>query len=356
MNRGSTSLLICPECGGNLALEEYLLSGEDANRVIDGRLVCVDCTNWYRIKNGIADLLPARIKQLNYDRFIAKDVRFAEKYGLSSPASGAFESAIPLNKTKPIGAFEDVVNYEKDVVNNRYYKALDQTAFLDWMKRNLRAGDLVLDVGCGSGRQCLPLAEAGIRSVAMDIDEDMVLMAAKKLNEKSLSGMVDLIVGDGENPPVRNEGFNACVHYGVLHHLAGKDAAVLNASRKIMHGGLMYTLDPHKSFVRFVFDFFMKIWQLWVEEASADPLITEVQIHSWMAKGGVYGKTRLSTYIPPHVFLGSQQVNVWLLEATDTIFSRLPGLRKAGGVIIFEGEKIGSRLNKPAGEGLGVHS
>lgn len=332
--------MICPECGSNsLALEEYRVSEADADQVIDGRLVCMDCKNWYRMENGVVDLLPARIKQLNHDRFIVKDIRFAEKYGLSFPISGAPAGAIPLNKTKPLGAFEDVVNYEKDVVNNRYYKALDQTAFLDWMKRNVRAGDLVLDVGCGSGRQCLPLAEAGIRSVAMDIDEDMLLLAARKLNEQSLSGMVDLIVGDGENPPVRNASFNACVHYGVLHHLSEKDAAVLNASRKIIPGGLMYTLDPHKSFVRFVFDFFMKIWRLWVEEASDDPLITESQIQAWMAEGGVYGKTRLSTYLPPHIFLGSLPFNVSLLKMTDALFSRIPGLRKAGGVIIFEGEK-----------------
>lgn len=342
MNRSSASLFICPECQWEtLHVEEFCLSDKDANQIVDGRLICGQCNNWYRIENGIVDLLPARIKYLNHDRFIIKNLRFAHKYGL--PLSSADESAgsTPFNKTKPLGAFEDVVNYEKDVVNNRFYKALDETAFLDWMKRNLKPGNLVLDVGCGSGRQCVPLAEAGIRAIAMDIDEDMVLLAAKKLNESLLNSMVDLVVGDGENPPVRNESFNASVHYGVLHHLTEKNTAVLYASRKVLPGGLMYTLDPHKSFIRFIFDFFMRVWQLWVEEASEDPLISEEQIRSWMAEGGVYGKTRLSTYIPPHIFLGGLRTNVWLLKLTDGIFSRIPGIRKAGGVIIFEGTKMG---------------
>ncbi len=340
MNHGAASLFICPECQcGTLHVEEFLLSDKDADQIVDGRLICGQCKNWYRIENGVVDLLPARIKHLNYDRFVLKNIRFAEKYGLALSVADELGGSTPLNKTKPLGAFEDVVNYEKDVVNNRFYKALDETAFLDWMKRNLKTGNLVLDVGCGSGRQCVPLAEAGIRAVAMDIDEDMVLLAAKKLNEGSLSSMVDLVVGDGENPPVRDESFNASVHYGVLHHLTEKDAAVFNASRKVVPGGLMYTLDPHKSFVRFIFDYFMKVWQLWVEEASEDPLITEEQILSWMAKGGVYGKTRLSTYLPPHIFFAGVRTNVWLLKLTDGIFSRISGIRKAGGVIIFEGKK-----------------
>jgi SAM-dependent methyltransferase/uncharacterized protein YbaR (Trm112 family) len=340
MNRSAALLFICPECQWEtLHIEEFLLSDKDTDQIVDGRLICGQCKNWYRIENGIVDLLPARIKHLNHGRFVLKDIRFAEKYRLTLPAVNEPGVSTPLNKTKPLGAFEDVVNYENDVVNNRFYKALDETAFVDWMKRNLKVGNLVLDVGCGSGRQCVPLAKAGIRAVSMDIDEDMVLLAAKKLDENSMSSMVDLIVGDGENPPVKDKSFNASVHYGVLHHLTEKDAAVFNASCKVIPGGLMYTLDPHKSFVRFIFDFFMKIWQLWVEEASDDPLITEGQISSWMAKGGVYGKTRLSTYIPPHIFIGGVKNNVRLLKLTDLMFSRIPGIRKAGGVIIFEGKK-----------------
>lgn len=340
MNRASVSLFTCPECGSDgLRLEEYV-SDESVGLVMDGRLICAGCRNWYRIERGVVDLLPLHIKQLNYERFVMKDVRFSEKYGLPMPASDVTEGDVPLNKTKPLGAFEDVVNYEKDVVENRFYKALDQTAFINWMSQYLKAGDLVLDVGCGSGRQCIPFAEAGMRVVGLDVDEDMVLLAAKKLEERSLIHKVDLVVADGENPPVKENHFKACILYGVLHHLTEKDVAVLNASRKIISGGWMYTLDPHKSFVRFVFDFFMRIWQLWVEEASEDPLITEEQIHLWMAKGGVYGKTRLSTYIPPHVFLGGLETNVWLLKLTDMMFSRVPGIRKAGGVIIFEGQKM----------------
>ena len=189
MNRGTASLLTCPECsGGKLHLEEYLLSDGDSDQVIDGRLVCADCGNWYRIEKGIVDLLPFRIKRLNYDRFVLRDVRFAEKYGLTLPAPAESENGVPLNKTKPMGAFEDVANYENNVVNNRFYKALDQTAFLEWMTQNLKAGDLVLDMGCGSGRQCIPMAEAGIRALGLDVEKICSCWLPKRLGRNRWAG------------------------------------------------------------------------------------------------------------------------------------------------------------------------
>lgn len=342
MNRGTIPLLLCPECQcGTLLLEEYVVSDMDSDQVIDGCLICQNCKTWYRIENGIADLLPFHLRELNHERFMLRNIRFAEKYGLSLPKrSDVLAANASKEKTKPIGAFEDVENYEKDVVNSRYYKALDETAFLDWMNTNLKNEDLVLDIGCGSGRQCIPMAEAGIRALGLDVDEDMLQLAESKINKRSLSKKVDLLVADGENPPVKDNQFNACVLYGVLHHISQKDFAVINASRKVVSGGLLYSLDPHKSFVRFIFDFLMRIWELYVEEASEDPLITEKQILSWMKMGGVYGQTRLSTYIPPHIFIGTLQANVRLLKITDGFFTHVPGLRKAGGVIIFEGRKI----------------
>jgi ubiquinone/menaquinone biosynthesis C-methylase UbiE/uncharacterized protein YbaR (Trm112 family) len=341
MNRSILSFLLCPECAAQeLHLEEYSHFEKDTSQIIDGRLICPKCANWYRIENGIVDLLPIRLRQSNFERFEVKNIRFAEKYDLVScwPMS-THETSKTSDKTKPIGAFEDVANYEQDVVNNGFYKALDQLAFFEWMKQNLKEGDRVLDIGCGSGRQCVPLAEREIYAIGIDIDEDMLLLASKKIREKSLESLVDLIIADGENPPVRENCFVGCILYGVLHHLSNKKDAVYNASAKLMDDGKIYTLDPHKSFARFIFDFLMKIWKLYVEEASDDPLITEKQILLWMKESGIVGNTRLSTYVPPHIFVGSMEANIRLLKITDKIFSGLPWIRKAGGVIIFEGKK-----------------
>jgi len=339
MNRDVVSFLICPDCNcETLNLEVYSFSGRD--QVVDGCLICSKCSHWFRIENGIIDLLPMNLRETNVERFVLKSERFAKKYGLAlTQYKGAGRRTRLSDKTKPIGAFEDVPEYEATVVNNPYYRALDQIAFHDWMMRNLTDKDFVLDIGCGTGRQCVPLAESGIRTIGIDVDEDMIVLAERKLEERNLKKLVDLVIADGQNPPVKNSSFSACVLYGVLHHMNDKASAIVNASAKISSGGLVYSLDPHKSFARAAFDMLMNIWKLYVEEASDDPLMTEQQLLAWMNRGGISGEVKLSTYLPPHVFWWSASLNVWLLRTSDKVFSYIPWLQKAGGVIIFEGKK-----------------
>jgi ubiquinone/menaquinone biosynthesis C-methylase UbiE/uncharacterized protein YbaR (Trm112 family) len=337
MNRDILPYLLCAECGASdLSLEVYS-SLEDV-QVIEGCLTCPKCSSWFRIENGIIDLLPMHLRQKNYDRFMLKNEHFAAKYGLPLPQHEDIIIQIgPSDKKKPIGAFEDVTDYEKRVVNNSYYKALDQVAFFDWMKENLTSQDFVLDIGCGTGRQCIPLAERHIRVLGMDIDEEMLLEAVQKIGTLPIRSKVDLIVGDGENPPVKENSFTACVFYGVLHHLSDKRKAIANASTKLMPGAFVYSLDPHKSAARFVFDFLMKLWKLYVEEADEDPLISKNQLYEWMNNARIAGKVKLSTYLPPHIFIADLSTNILLLKITDRIFSHIPGVRNIGGVIIFEG-------------------
>jgi SAM-dependent methyltransferase/uncharacterized protein YbaR (Trm112 family) len=340
MNPDVLPFLLCPECGAdNLSLEVF--SSLEDGQVIEGCLNCQGCSSWFRIENSIVDLLSIDLRQKNYERFMIKSERFASRYGLLMPKIGdGPEKKAPAGKTKPIGAFEDVADYQRRVVNNPYYKALDRLAFYDWMERNLGPQDLVLDIGCGPGRQCVPMAERRIRAIGIDIDEDMLGEAVKTAQEKSLGKLVDFIVADGENPPVKQNSFTACVLYGVLHHLSDKGKAIANASTKLVSGGYFYSLDPHKSSARFLFDLLMSVWQLYVEEADDDPLITEDQLYNWMQNAQIDGKVQLSTYLPPHVFVAGFSANVFLLKVSDRIFRRIPGIRNIGGVITFEGKKV----------------
>jgi ubiquinone/menaquinone biosynthesis C-methylase UbiE/uncharacterized protein YbaR (Trm112 family) len=348
MNRDIVPYLLCAECGAHdLALEVYSLSGNE--QVAEGCLTCSQCSSWFRIENGIIDLLPMRLRQKNLDRFMRKNERFAVRHNLSLQALENVSAAkATTDKTKPVGAFEDVVDYERRVVNNSYYKALDRLAFFDWMERNLTKQDFVLDIGCGTGRQCIPLAERSIRVVGIDIDEEMLQEAVKKVGSSSIGRMMDLIVGDGENPPVKPGSFTACVFYGVLHHLSDKRKAIANAAKKLLPGAAVYSLDPHKSSARFVFDLLMRLWQLYVEEADEDPLISESQLYEWMKSAEIMGKVKLSTYLPPHIFVAGFPANVFLLKVTDRIFSYIPGIRNIGGVIIFEGRSSSNIDNVPA--------
>ena len=68
--------------------------------------------------------------------------------------------------------------------------------------------------------------------------------------------------------------------------------------------------------------------------------LTEAQLQAWMKDAGLQGRTRLSIYLPPHVFrLCNHAVARVLLRSSDAAFGVLPGLRRWAGVIVADGSK-----------------
>jgi len=332
MNRDIISYLICPDCKSDkLTLEEYSYSG---NFIAEGRIICLSCGSWYRIENGLPVLIPVELQGEGlYEKF-------AVRHKLNLVNTGRRPDL--TNKQEQINFYKEYVNgYEKDVVNNNYYQALDRVTFLDWMERELRDGQLVLDLGCGTARSCIPLGQHKIRTIGIDISEDMLLLAKKKIDRLGLNNHVTLIVADAQEPPVKDDSFDACIFYGILHHFSDPRAAIDNVSRKLVKGGLFYSLEPHKSPVRFIFDFMMRINRLYKEKASdRNLLFSEGQLKGWFFRSGVRGTTQLSTYLPPHLCHKlSVEINSRLLRASDSFFNRIAFLRGIAGVVIFKGIK-----------------
>ena len=55
-----------------------------------------------------------------------------------------------------------------------------------YVDRALKAGSPVLEIACGSGRITIPLAEAGLETVGLDISEDMLAHARRKAVDKKI--------------------------------------------------------------------------------------------------------------------------------------------------------------------------
>ena len=85
----------------------------------------------------------------------------------------------------------------------------------------------------------------------------------------------------------------------------------------------------------------MKIWTLYDAKANEE-LISEDKLMQWLQIAGIQGKTRLSTYLPPHFFRPTSLTSnvVAVLKITNSTFHRIPGIRKWGGMVISEGTKI----------------
>lgn len=331
MNRNTHTRLRCAWCSsGALRVEEYEADGE---QVHDGRMICESCGTWFRIENGVADLLPAHLRRTDlYERFAAR-------HGIRN--IGEIAAKGEDFKSSQIRFFKSHVDeYEDSIVNHPLYPAFAEHIFLRWLDEHVRPGDWVIDLGCGTGAPCLDLAKRGIHVLGIDIAEEMMIVGQRRAFSQQLDGLIDFIVADAENPPIPDASFNACVLLGALHHLPDPAKAIAAAARKLVPGGGFYSQDPHDSPVRFLFDWLMKIKKLYDEEARGEPLFSERQLLDLMDAAGFEGRTQLSIYLPPHLFgLMSSKGAQRLLEVTDALFGHVPGMRRCAGYVIAQGVK-----------------
>lgn len=334
MNLDTIHRLVCSECRSSAWTLEIYVGREGWCE--EGRLICQSCRCWYRVEAGIVDLLPGPLRRQD----LYADFARAHAIPREETSGGAVKVAHRQVKTRQIEFFRRAAEYEREVVQNPYYQALDSVVFLEWVRRSLLPGTVVLDVGGGTGRQAFPLAQHGVHTIVVDISEEMLRVAREKVREAGLDSMVDLVVGDGEDPPLKNGSVDACIFYGTLHHLPRPQAAIAATAEKVRPGGLYYSLDPHGSPVRFLFDVLMRLWRLYDEEASGNPHIRARDLLAWTSAAGIRAAVKFSTFLPPHVFMfGGAGGNAAMLRATDALFGRLPAIRTMAGVIICEGVK-----------------
>jgi SAM-dependent methyltransferase len=188
----------------------------------------------------------------------------------------------------------------------------------------------------------VPLVGRGCDVIGLDLSEEMLRLARGKLATVHGLGSADFVVASAEALPLRSAAVDASVIYGSLHHFADAEAAVREAARVIEPGGQFYMLEPHDSALRPVFEWSMKRWTLWEEEAADEPLFNAQQWEGWLGRCGIQPKIRYSTYLPPHLFYVLKgKVGEAVLSGTDRLFGSLPGVRRLAGVIIAEGAKRG---------------
>jgi 2-polyprenyl-3-methyl-5-hydroxy-6-metoxy-1,4-benzoquinol methylase len=95
-------------------------------------------------------------------------------------------------------------------------------------------GKTVLDLGCGAGRNLIPLIKRGARTVGIDISPDLIRLARKRLDDAQLES--DLRVGSAYDTGLADESVDIVYCMSVIHHLrhrarARRDAASAPSGR-----------------------------------------------------------------------------------------------------------------------------
>ena len=107
----------------------------------------------------------------------------------------------------------------------------------------LRPSSRLLDIGCGAGRNAVPLALAGWRVTGSDLSAAMLTAAAGRMKSEGLPGQVDLVLAPMTPLPFASKAFDFVVAHGIWN-LARSDRefveAVREAGRVARPGALLF--------------------------------------------------------------------------------------------------------------------
>ena len=107
-------------------------------------------------------------------------------------------------------------------------------------------GQRLLDVGCGGGREAVPMARGGFRLVAMDVSFAMVRAATTRAAERGVSFAA--VVGSATALPFRPGAFDGVAMLGqVIAHIPGRSGriAALRAARHALRPGGTLIMTTH---------------------------------------------------------------------------------------------------------------
>jgi len=100
----------------------------------------------------------------------------------------------------------------------------------------------LLDIGTGTGRILELLAPHSERSIGLDVDHDILVLARAALSDAELS-RASVRQGDLHRPPFEAASFDLAVMHHVLHLLDDPGEAIADAARLLRPGGRLLVVD-----------------------------------------------------------------------------------------------------------------
>jgi SAM-dependent methyltransferase len=121
---------------------------------------------------------------------------------------------------------------------------------VDYDRLGLRAGDLLLDLGCGFGRHAFEGLRRGARVVACDmaipeLEQVRALFEAMALEgEAPPGGMAVTANGDATHLPFADDTFDRIIASEVMEHIPDDDGALAELVRVLRPGGVIAVTIP----------------------------------------------------------------------------------------------------------------
>ncbi len=121
---------------------------------------------------------------------------------------------------------------------------------VDFDRLGLRAGERVLDMGCGAGRHAFEMYRRGADVIALDQDPDELatvsewFAAMRKEGSVPAGAEADVKEGDALDLPFADGEFDRVVAAEVLEHIPDDEAAIAELARVLRPGGTIAVTVP----------------------------------------------------------------------------------------------------------------
>lgn len=190
-----------------------------------------------------------------------------------------------LGKKEQVTKMFDTISANYDGLNRVISFGID----IKWRKRVVailkkKQPQRILDIATGTGDLAINLVETGAKKiVGLDISAGMLEVGKKKINEKKLTDTIEMVVGDSEELPFKENSFDAVtVAFGV-RNFDNLEKGLTEIYRVLQPGGTFVVLEtsvPTKTPFKQGYHFYTKnilpkIGRLFSKDDSAYAYLSE---------------------------------------------------------------------------------
>jgi len=160
--------------------------------------------------------------------------------------------------------------------------------FVVWLSKYLKEKDMsdaiILDAGCGEGRNSVYLGKQGFKTYGIDIASPAIEKAKNWVKSEGLTDKVDLKVGDITNLPYDDESFDAVYDGHTMEFIPEKERYIEEVARVLKQHGLFFLFEsippasPHNVDPKYLVKILKRnfeIWKLTIHSASLAVVATK---------------------------------------------------------------------------------